>query len=136
MDHDSGCDAGGGTGEREDKLEGCQSDQSDSRRQEAAKDGEREEINMTKDQYWQCVKQAIRDHPEWRTGQAAFNVLFIHRRDLSEQIRGTDIDPFYVRDRNFAREIPAEFRKWVEAHWDDTSKAKSERLLPLPDGEA
>jgi hypothetical protein len=73
---------------------------------------------MTKDQYWQRVEQAIRDHPEWRTGQAAFNVLFTHRRDLSEQIRGTDLDPFYVRDRHFVREIPAEFRKWITEHWD------------------
>ncbi len=111
MDHDSGCDAGGGTGERENKLEGCQSDQSDSRRQEAAEDGKHEGVSMTKDQYWQRVEQAIRDHPEWRTGQAAFNVLFIHRRDLSEQIRGTELDPFY------AREIPTEFCVWVNAQW-------------------
>jgi hypothetical protein len=63
-------------------------------------------------------------------------VLWEHRRDLSEQIRGTDLDPFYVRDRNSAGIFPAEFREWVEAHWDDASKAKGERPLPLPDGKA
>jgi hypothetical protein len=86
---------------------------------------------MTKDQYWQCVKQAICDHPEWRTGQAAFNVLWEHRRDLSEQIRGTDLDPFYVRDRNSAGIFPAEFREWVEAHWDDAA-SEAESAKPVP----
>ena len=66
---------------------------------------------MTKEQYWQEVEAMKQANPQWRFGQAAFNVLFIHRRDLSEQIRGTAIDPFY------AREIPAEFRAWVDAQW-------------------
>lgn len=32
----------------------------------------------------------------WRYGQAMFNHLLDIRRDLAEQVRATDKDPFYV----------------------------------------
>jgi hypothetical protein len=48
-----------------------------------------------------------------REGQHAFNCLFMNRPDLSEQIRGTILDPYY-RDEHLPQ-----FWIWVEAHWDD-----------------
>ena len=60
-----------------------------------------------------CV--AVRDrgytHPGERAGQAAFNVLVEARPDLSEQIRTTDLDPFYHDDR-----LPA-FYNWLFYNW-------------------
>lgn len=32
---------------------------------------------------------------QYRYGQVYFNLLFQHRPDISEKIRGTAIDPFY-----------------------------------------
>lgn len=47
----------------------------------------------------------------WRKGQFAFNKLAQLRPDLSEQIRGSKLDPFYDDDV-----LPA-FFEWVEANW-------------------
>lgn len=47
--------------------------------------------------YWQRVAEAMRDYPNWRFGQAAFNVLSALRPDLSEPIRGQASDPFHYR---------------------------------------
>jgi len=38
---------------------------------------------------------AYRIFTRQRQGQAYFNMLYEKRPDLSEQIRGTDLDPFY-----------------------------------------
>lgn len=38
--------------------------------------------------------------PRWRYGQTLFNLLYLLRPDLSEQIRGTEIDPFYMENRD------------------------------------
>lgn len=46
-----------------------------------------------------------------RAGQAAFNALYECRPDLSEKIRGRDLDPFHLDAR-----LPA-FWEWVEANW-------------------
>ncbi len=43
------------------------------------------------------VRKAQIMHPEWRAGQTLFNVLYEHRPDLAEQIRGTQFDPFHCR---------------------------------------
>lgn len=48
-----------------------------------------------------------------REGQFAFNCLFANRPDLSEQIRGTVLDPYY----NDA--LLPQFWIWVKAHWED-----------------
>lgn len=48
-----------------------------------------------------------------RDGQWAFNCLFFNRPDLSEQIRGTILDPYYNDD------FLPQFWIWVEQHWDD-----------------
>ena len=52
--------------------------------------------------YWKKVLEAHRSNPNWRYGQAAFNVLAEVRPDLSEQIRGetnpkNGKDPFYIQ---------------------------------------
>jgi hypothetical protein len=52
-----------------------------------------------------------------RYGQAVFNHLFMIRPDLSEQIRGTDKDPFYMNGPadNFARWDA--FAWFIETNW-------------------
>lgn len=65
-------------------------------------------------QYQKAVEFAISNHPQWRRGQAAFNVLMLNRPELSERIRGTALDPYYDRDGSLLQE----FYKWVEANWD------------------
>jgi hypothetical protein len=53
-------------------------------------------------------------HRNWREGQTAFNLLYILRPDLSEQIRGdVQLDPFYVDGK-----LPA-FWAWVEQEWGE-----------------
>lgn len=47
--------------------------------------------------YCAAVAQARLDHPEWRRGQAHFNVLVRSEFDpkFGDSIRGFDLDPFY-----------------------------------------
>lgn len=52
---------------------------------------------------------------DWRWGQAVFNVLYEMRPDLSEQIRGTDLDPFYRDDR------VREALRWIRSNWVQAS---------------
>lgn len=47
-------------------------------------------------------------HIEQRQGQASFNVLYLNRNKWSNEIRSTDLDPFFYDDR-----LPA-FRKWLK----------------------
>lgn len=44
---------------------------------------------------------------DWRNGQAAFNVLYSMHPELAQEIRGTDLDPFYDDSRLYA------FYTWV-----------------------
>lgn len=50
---------------------------------------------MTLVEYHAAVDDRRYSHPDERAGQRAFNVLVENRPDLSEQVRGTDLDPFY-----------------------------------------
>jgi len=52
-----------------------------------------------------------------RYGQALFNQLVEVRPDLSEQIRGTDADPFYLKgpSDNYAKWD--RFIRFVEKNW-------------------
>lgn len=52
-----------------------------------------------------CVAQA--EHPEWRPGQAAFNVLHRMAPALADEVSGTEFDPF----NDDARSLP--FLRWV-----------------------
>lgn len=50
-----------------------------------------------------------KEYPEWRNGQAAFNALNRLDRDVADQIRGTDVDPFNDNTR-----VKAFYRKVVD----------------------
>ena len=51
---------------------------------------------MTHDEFLAEVTRYYNAVTDQRYGQAFFNVLHIHRPDISEKIRGTYLDPFYV----------------------------------------
>ena len=68
---------------------------------------------MTLDEYAGAVKDRLKVEWSERFGQASFNVLYINRPDLSEQIRATDLDPFYSQD---PRTIIT-FYAWLVENW-------------------
>ena len=59
---------------------------------------------------WTCAREN-----RWRIGQALFNKLWELRPDLSEQIRGTDKDPFHAVSPTDPRYDAA--IKFIEANW-------------------
>ena len=70
---------------------------------------------VTVDDYFAACAAAQLVHPSWRYGQTLANVLNGMRPDLSGQVRGTEMDPFYGRGAH--RLSP--FLAWVQEHWDD-----------------
>ena len=70
-----------------------------------------EEPQLTFEEYKTAVEYAHDNNPEWRLGQAAFNVLMCNRPDLSEQIRATGLDPFHDSA------LLEDFYPWVKDHW-------------------
>lgn len=53
---------------------------------------------LTRDQlveYKAYVAEEQARHPEWRSGQTHFNVLYAYMPELADWVRGTFIDPFY-----------------------------------------
>lgn len=70
---------------------------------------------MDEYRYWQEVVKAYHNNPNWRYGQAAFNVLADVRPDLAEKIRGEDCDPFYL-DRSTG-EVWVRFREYIKRNW-------------------
>jgi hypothetical protein len=61
--------------------------------------------------YINRVLQMQEAHPEWRVGQTFFNVLYIMRPKMADQVRGSEIDPFYQDDRVLI------FLAFVDEHW-------------------
>jgi hypothetical protein len=59
------------------------------------------------------VVHALIENDDWRNGQGAYNVLDNMRPDLSRQILGGSIDPFYDDSRLDG------FSEWVSEHWND-----------------
>jgi len=55
--------------------------------------------------------QRLRERPQERAGQAAFNSLNEIRPDLSERVRTTGLDPFYQDDRL------TDFFEFVAKNW-------------------
>lgn len=49
----------------------------------------------------------------WRLGQSYFNVLSELRPDLSEQLRGTKLDPFHIDS------VLPLFNVWLLDHWNE-----------------
>ena len=64
---------------------------------------------MTFNEYTKKAVAARR--PGLRWGQVMFNTLYEVRPDLAEQVRGTDIDPFYDDARGLA------FMAFVVGNW-------------------
>lgn len=63
--------------------------------------------------FWWLVGHQAAEHPFWRAGQCTFNTLAAVRPDLSERIRGDEIDAFNLDSRLDA------MCKWIEEHWED-----------------
>jgi hypothetical protein len=59
-------------------------------------------------------------NPTWRTGQTIFNTIQEFRPEKAEEIRGTDLDPFYAEGGNV--EFWARFHTWL-ASWCDMTGA-------------
>jgi len=57
---------------------------------------------------WEYVKQF---DSSARLGQVFFNTLWSFRQDLAEQIRNTELDPFYKNH------VPKETLTWVVENW-------------------
>ena len=51
----------------------------------------------------------LREHPEWRRGQALFNALYELHPHAADRLRATPADPFYDDQR-----IPAFWRTLTE----------------------
>jgi hypothetical protein len=51
------------------------------------------------DRYFEAARATLREHPEQRPGQAAYNTLAVLHPDLAEQVHGTERDPFYIDKR-------------------------------------
>jgi hypothetical protein len=68
------------------------------------------------------VEVARLSYPGLRRGQAMFNVACDLDRLALDQLRGTDLDPFYRDER-----IPA-FVAYLRRHWHVSSEAPEESL--------
>lgn len=64
--------------------------------------------------FWWLVGYTQATQPTWRFGQTLFNVLYLVRHDLSEQLRMTPLDPFNLP----ANKLEATCQ-WIEEHWND-----------------
>lgn len=62
--------------------------------------------------YVGMAESSLRLHPNWRKGQAFFNMLARVRPDLSEQIRATPLDPFHRSD------VLPNMLAWVAERWE------------------
>ena len=71
----------------------------------------REGEKMSFEEYEAAVEYAHGQHPEWRRGQTAFNVLMVNRPDLSETVRATSLDPFHDDGKIEA------FFGWAKGNW-------------------
>jgi hypothetical protein len=73
-------------------------------------------MTITFNTYLEMVREAQTDYPEWRIGQAYFNVLSTVNTDLAERVRASRIDPFYRDERLpfFLSFVGEEWAKKVE----------------------
>lgn len=66
---------------------------------------------------WEVYKTFVErsdDGPNaWRLGQTYFNVLTYANNELADEVRGTNIDPFFVDDRL------GTFLEFVRARWSE-----------------
>ena len=59
----------------------------------------------------EAAKYAVRNNKEQRRGQAYFNHLDGHRKDISFNIVGTRLDPLYYISRLY------DFLEYVKKYW-------------------
>ena len=71
---------------------------------------------MSLHQFYYEVQCRAKEKGE-RYGQAMFNHLSIIRSDLSERVRGTDKDPFYMDYDNIYWTTFVSFFDFIEANW-------------------
>lgn len=74
-----------------------------------------ESANLTLEDYLMLVDADHKDNPDWRYGQTLFNTLHRVRPDLSEQVRGTPLDTFYVDGVEDPR--ASKFFDWLHINW-------------------
>lgn len=72
---------------------------------------------MTYQEYLEECQKVQVQYTNWRPGQTMFNVLSEKRPDLSEQIRGQELDPFYADHSPKRREKITAFLDWVRENW-------------------
>ena len=66
------------------------------------------------DQFLADWRAAMKAHPEWRPGQAAFNTLDVFDKGATRWVSSVaDIDPFHVNER-----LP-EFLGFLASYWED-----------------
>lgn len=65
--------------------------------------------------YWKGVLAYAEKHPAQRYGQAAFNYLDQVRPDLSGQVRGSTVDPFYVSASDHP--VMVNFSAFLQLNW-------------------
>lgn len=63
--------------------------------------------------YLVAIFNAMSVYPDWRYGQAAFNVLSDFRPELASVVRCTTIDPYYVTKS----EDLNDFFRWLKQNW-------------------
>lgn len=66
---------------------------------------------LTFSQYMCLVAAELVKQPDWRVGQAFYNILRAQRPDLAEKVDATDLDPYY-EDSNLTR-----FLHFIRNNW-------------------
>jgi len=54
--------------------------------------------NISYEDFETLVKKVCQQNPEWRYGQAYYNLLSYHRSDIASMIQGTLMDPFHKKE--------------------------------------
>lgn len=70
--------------------------------------------NIAYDEFLSLIPQRMEIRDE-RYGQAMFNILTLCRPNIAEQLRATELDPFY---RDSPADIPHETWTLVASEWD------------------
>ena len=63
-------------------------------------------------------------HKVYRWGQCCFNTLLLFHEDIAEDVRGSDLDPFYVFSRD--SEVITNFMQYVEQELDCLEEKEKE----------
>jgi hypothetical protein len=66
-----------------------------------------------------CVQQEWAEAPNLRFGQVYFNLLNDLRPDLADELRGTELDPYYLR---LTKDVPETTEKFVMEKWDNNTE--------------